>query len=223
MRGPRAPVRVVNLESLLSNRRTERPACASASVMCCIRRSPERLLTADGSRRGSRATPAERTTVTATNDELVLCNRIAIYDRFGIWRYMPLQGALYGDLWLSRHGVVGFTGVGWFGDSWAVPLAEVTDVAPVRRSIYVTCPASMSFEAFFGGKRRAVCFTGVHKFQGKADRWLNRIPHGAGPLIVSSKSAYENRGAGERAKEAVAVWRSVLAGQTRPAELPRLN
>lgn len=160
-------------------------------------------------------------------EDLVRCDRVGLYNRYGPWLFMPLQGPTYGDLWLTRDGKLGFAGVGWSGDSWDMSLSDVSRVARVSLSIFPWCAQlwpSTSLEADFADKRRLVYFTGITRFMSKADRLISHIPgvHHAGAAVVGLKSMAQNRGSKDRAKDILETWLKILDGSTPVHLLARL-
>jgi hypothetical protein len=161
-------------------------------------------------------------------EDLVRCDRVGIYDRYGVWRYVPLQGPAYGDLWLTADGHLGYSRVNWMnGISWDTTVSEVKDVSRVGAGIYAWCSElrhTVSLEADFAGQRYLIYFTGITAFMSRADRLISSIPgvQHAGALLVGTKSTYQNRGAKARGKEALEVWLKVLEGSCAASDLPRL-
>lgn len=151
-----------------------------------------------------------------------------LYYRYGAWRYFPLQGPACGDLWLTVDGRLGYSRVNWMsGVSWDTTVSEVEDVSRVGPGIYAWCGElrhSASLEADLAGQRYLIHFTGITAFMSRADRLIWSIPgvQHAGALLVGTKSAYQNRGAKARGREALEAWLSVLEGSSAASDLPRL-
>jgi hypothetical protein len=161
-------------------------------------------------------------------EDLVRCDRVGLYDRYGAWRYFPMQGPTYGDLWLTCDGRIGYSRVSWMsGESWDMPLSDVENVSRVGANIYPWCAQlwpSTSFEADFSGKRRLVFFTGITVFMSKTDKLVSKIPgvHHAGAAVVAAKSAIQNRGSKARGKAVLEAWLKVLDGSVAARDYPHL-
>ena len=151
-------------------------------------------------------------------NDLLRCDRIGLYDRYGVVRYFPLQGPSFGDLWLTSEGRVGYSPVGWTnGSSWDMPLSEIENASRVSSEIYLWCPqarVSTSLEADFSGKRRLIHFTGVTRFIGRGEALVSHIPgvHHAGAAIVEARSLIQNRGSKDRGQVALEAWLKILDG-----------
>ena len=160
--------------------------------------------------------------------DLVLCDRIGLYDRYGILHYFPLQGPSFGDLWLTSAGRMGYTPIGWTnGSAWDLPLSDVENVSRVGNEIYPWCAqarASCSLEANFAGKRQLVHFTGITKFMSKGESLISHIPgvHHVGAAVVGVKSDVDNRGSKARGQAALEAWLKVLDGSVAASDCPRL-
>ena len=87
--------------------------------------------------------------MTPNVDDLVLCDRIGLYDRYGIWRYFPLQGPSFGDLWLTSDGRVGYAPVGLTnGSAWDMPPFGRRERLPGRqRDLPAVRPGASEFAA----------------------------------------------------------------------------
>jgi hypothetical protein len=161
-------------------------------------------------------------------EDLVRCDRVGLYDRYGMWRYFPAQGPTYGDLWLTFDGRLGYSRVNWMsGESWDMSLSDVDHVSRVGASIYPWCAQlwpSASLEADFAGKRRLVFFTGITSFMSKSDKLVAHVPgvHHAGGAFVDVKLAIKNRGSKGRGKDTLELWLGVLNGSVAPGEMPRI-
>jgi hypothetical protein len=161
-------------------------------------------------------------------DDLVLCDRIGLHDRYGMLRYFPLQGPSFGDLWLTSDGRVGYAPVGWTnGSAWDMPLSDVENVSRVGNEIYPWCAqarASCSLEANFAGKRLLVHFTGITKFMSKGERLISSVPgvHHVGAAIMGVKSDVDNRGSKTRGQATLETWLKVLDGSVAASDYPCL-
>lgn len=160
-------------------------------------------------------------------EDLVRCDRTGLYDRYGMWRYFPQQGPIYGDLWLTYDGRLGYTKVSRMGSGWDMTLSDVNHVSRVDASAYFWCNGlrpDMSLEADFGGKRRLVYFTGITIFMSQAEKLLSHVPgiHHAGALVIGVKSAVQNRDWRIQGKAALEAWLKILDGSTEPSDYPRL-
>jgi hypothetical protein len=147
---------------------------------------------------------------------LVRADRVGLYNRYGAWKYVPMQGPTFGDLWLTTDGTIGFNRPGAHKSEWEATVSAVKNVERVSASVYPWCMQlwpSASFEAGFAGKRYVVFFTGVTKFLSKGELALKHIPGGVGPLLVAMDAAVKNRGTKARGKQTLEVWLRLLKGE----------
>jgi hypothetical protein len=158
-------------------------------------------------------------------DSLVRSDRVGLYVRSGWEGKMPIWAPEYGDLWLTHTGRVGFTRVNWMGTNWETTLPEISDVREVSRATALRCyqgaiPRRL-IEMTANNKRYIVFFTGIVKFRSKAENLIAHIPgvHHAGALAVELKSGWDNRGTGERGRDARQAWWDLLTSQTNRHEL----
>jgi hypothetical protein len=155
-----------------------------------------------------------------SNGNLVRSDRVGLYVRSGWEGKLPIWAPEFGDLWLTDTGRVGFTRINWMGTSWETTLAEISDVAAVSRGTALRCYQGQIpnrlIDLTVNGKRYLVFFTGIVTFRSTAENLIAHIPgvHHAGAIAVGLKSGWDNRGTGERGRDARQAWWDLLTGAT---------
>ena len=128
-------------------------------------------------------------------------------------------------LWLTESGEMGFTKTKWYDQDWRTHVNDVT-VSQIRREAPYRTGAGMyydrSIEIAFGSSRYLVVFTGIVHLLSTTDKLIAKVPgvHHAGAVCVEAKSLYQNRGAKQRAIDAMHAWHETLNMKSMPADLP---
>jgi hypothetical protein len=130
-------------------------------------------------------------------DDLVLCDRIGLYDRYSIWRYFPLQGPSFGDLWLTSDGRVGYAPVGLTNGSAALGHAAFgcRERLPGRqRDLPVVRPGANELQpgSQFRGEAAACPLHRITKFMSKGESLISHIlgVHHVAAAIMGAKSGH---------------------------------